>query len=126
MAQDGREAKGVKIGKHLTLVVGQSLFHSGKLSTRAKGLMEVQHEGVLGLNPADADRIGVTDGDRVRLVNQSGEMTTIIRRLDRVPEGMAVFPEHFDEAARGLMTVSVDPVTRVPYCKSAKVTVQRA
>jgi formate dehydrogenase alpha subunit len=125
MAQGGREAKSIENGKHLTLVVGQSLFHSGKLSTRAKGLMEVQHEGALGLNPADADRLGVTDGDRVRLVNQSGEMTTSVRRLERVPEGMAMFPEHFDEAARGLMTVSVDPVTRVPYCKLALVTVKR-
>jgi hypothetical protein len=52
-------------------------------------------------------------------------MTTSVRRLERVPEGMAMFPEHFDEAARGLMTVSVDPVTRVPYCKLALVTVKR-
>jgi len=87
--------------------------------------MEVQNAGSLGLNPSDADRIGVTDGDRVRLVNQAGEMTTSVRRLDRVPEGMAVFPEHFDEEARRLLTVSVDPVTQVPYCKSAKVRIER-
>ena len=31
----------------------------------------------------------------------------------------------FDEEARRLLTVSVDPVTQVPYCKSAKVRIER-
>jgi formate dehydrogenase alpha subunit len=110
----------------LTLVVGQSLFHSGKLSTRSKGLLQIQATGALGLNPADAGRLGIADGDCVRLSNGLGQMTTTVKLLDRVPEGLALFPEHFDEDARRLLSVSTDPQTQVPYFKTTQVKVERA
>jgi formate dehydrogenase (NADP+) alpha subunit len=110
----------------LTLVVGQSLFHSGKLSTRSKGLLQIQATGALGLNPADAGRLGIADGDCVRLSNGLGQMTTTVKLLDRVPEGLALFPEHFDEDARRLLSVSMDPQTQVPYFKTTQVKLERA
>ncbi|MGH7253903.1 MAG: molybdopterin oxidoreductase family protein, partial [Nitrospiraceae bacterium] len=110
----------------LTLVVGQTLFHSGKLSTRSKGLLQIQATGALGLNPADAGRLGIADGDRVRVSNGLGQMTTTVKLLDRVPEGLALFPEHFDEEARRLLSVSTDPQTQVPYFKTTQVKVERA
>ena len=109
----------------LTLVVGQSLFHSGKLSTRSKGLLQIQATGALGLNPADAGRLGIADGDCVRLSNGLGQMTTTVKLLDRVPEGLALFPEHFDEDARRLLSVSMDPQTQVPYFKTTQVKVEK-
>ena len=109
----------------LTLVVGQTLFHSGKLSTRSKGLLQIQATGALGLNPADAGRLGIADGDCVRLSNGLGQMTTTVKLLDRVPEGLALFPEHFDEDARRLLSVSTDPQTQVPYFKTTQVKVEK-
>ena len=117
---------GERNGKNFTLVVGQTLFHSGKLSTRSKGLLQIQATGALGLNPADAGRLGIADGDRVRLSNGLGQMTTTVKLLDRVPEGLALFPEHFDEDARRLLSVSTDPQTQVPYFKTTQVNVERA
>jgi formate dehydrogenase alpha subunit len=110
----------------LTLMVGQTLFHSGKFSTRAKGLLQVQNQGALSLNPADGTRLGLAEGDRVRVSNDLGEMTTILKLADRVPAGMAFFPEHFDQDARRLLSVSIDPATKVPYYKSAQVTIEKA
>ncbi|MER3424301.1 MAG: hypothetical protein C4293_14850, partial [Nitrospiraceae bacterium] len=109
----------------LELMVAQTLFHSGKLSTRAKGLLQVQAAGVLALNPRDAARLGLADGDRARVFNDRGQMTTAVKLLDRVPEGVVVFPEHFDEDARRLLAISIDPRTRVPYYKSTSVKVER-
>jgi formate dehydrogenase alpha subunit len=124
-AQGGREAEGVVNGKQFTLVVGQTLFHSGKLSTRSKGLLQIQAAGSLGLNPADAGRLGIADGDCVRLSNDLGQMTTTVKLLDRVPEGLALFPEHFDEDARRLLSVATDPQSQVPYFKTTQVNVER-
>ena len=45
-----------------TLMFVQTLFHSGKLSTRSKGLLQLQQEGFLSINPDDATRLGLTDG----------------------------------------------------------------
>jgi formate dehydrogenase alpha subunit len=103
----------------------QSLFHSGKYSTRAKGLLQIQSTGALAVNPADAGSLGIVDGNSVRLSTQQGQMTTTVKLLDRIPEGLAVFPEHFDRDLRRLLSVTADPQTGVPYCKSAKVRIER-
>ena len=119
------EVRGSGQGSELTLVSQQSLFHSGKYSTRAKGLLQIQSTGALAVNPADAARLGLADGTRVRLSNQQGEMTTTVKLQGRIPDGLAVFPEHFDQDLRRLLSVAVDPQTGVPYCKSTKVKIEK-
>jgi formate dehydrogenase alpha subunit len=111
--------------KEFTFILAQSLFHSGKLSTYAKGLLKVQDSGSVALNPIDAERLEVVTGDRVRIFNPQGDMTTVAKVLDHVPQGLAVFPEHFDREAHKLMTVSTDAVTGTPYCKMARVSIER-
>src|SRR6185295_1245473 len=91
-AQDRREARGNKDEKTLTLVLGQSLFHSGKFSTHAKGLRLAQECGALALNPADARRLGIAEGDVVRVSNDLGHMTAKVAVLDRIPQGLCTFP----------------------------------
>ena len=109
----------------LTLALTQSLFHSGKLSTRSKGLMQIQSSGALSMNPADVGKRGLSDGDRILISAAQGSMTTTVKLADRVPEGVALFPEHFDEEAKQLVGWSVDPATKTPYFKSAQVKVER-
>ena len=125
LAGGRREAKGPADENALTLVLAQSLFHSGKFSTHAKGLLLAQAAGTLSLNPIDAERLGIAAGDQVRVSNALGNMAVKAAVFDRVPEGLCVFPEHFDQDARRLMSVTVDPKTGVPYCKSARVRVEK-
>jgi len=99
----------------------QSLFHSGKFSTRAKGLVQVEGKGMLRINPVDAARFMLSDGDRVRLTNARGEMTAEIAVVGRVPEGVAWFPDHFSQTATHLFDCAIDPVTRVPYFRTTAV-----
>jgi formate dehydrogenase alpha subunit len=121
----GQEVKSEDKSETLTLVFGQSLFHSGKLSTRSKGLLQVESGGALRMNPADAARHRLSDGDRVRVFNSRGEFTTAVKILARIPEGIAFFPEHFDQDAKALADAELDPVTKVPYFKMAQVRVER-
>jgi formate dehydrogenase alpha subunit len=111
--------------KNFTLLLSQTLFHSGKLSTRAKGLLQVQASAFLAMNPQDAARHGIAEGDIVRVVNDRGAAAAPAKLLDRVPEGLVVFPEHFDEDVRRLLSVSIDPQTGVPYYKSTLVSVEK-
>ncbi len=103
----------------------QSLFHSGKLSTRAKGLLQVEGGGILRINPVDAERFALVDGDRVRLSNARGEMTTEIKIVGRVPKGLAWFPDHFSQKATRLFDCVIDPVTRVPYVRTTSVSMMK-
>jgi len=110
-----------------TVQVGltQSLFHAGKFSTRSKGLLQVEGRGSLRMNPADAVRFAVTDGDRVRLSNARGNVTTFVKVWDRVPEGLAWYPDHFAQEMTQLFECTVDPETKVPSFRIASVSVMK-
>jgi predicted molibdopterin-dependent oxidoreductase YjgC len=108
-----------------TLRMGQTLFHSGKMSTMAKGLLEIQKEGRLHMNPADFERLGLHAGDIVRLTSEGGEATVGVSPLGRFPEGMVYFPESFREPLAPLLRVTPDPVTGVPYHKVQPIRVQK-
>lgn len=109
----------------LLLCLEQSLFHSGKLSTHAKGLQQVQAVGALALNPADADARGLAEGDQVRVSNARGSATVPVTRMDRIPVGIARFPDHFDRALKPLFTCVTDPRTGVPYYRQTPVQVEK-
>ena len=103
----------------------QSLFHSGKLSTRSKGLIQIEPSGVLRINPADAGTLGVADGDRVRIINRRGELTTTVKLLDRVPAGSVWFPDHFAQEASSLFECDLDPNTKAPSIRTASVSMAK-
>ena len=109
----------------LVLVLGQSIYHSGKFSTRSKGLTEIQDRGVLSLNPGDASSLGVEEGTSVRLSNGNGEAIVSVKLVDRVPPGVAWFPEHFDQELRPLFSITVDERNLVPCWKIADVKVAK-
>ncbi len=107
----------------MTLRLVQSLYHSGKYSTRAKGLMEIQGEGLLQINSDEARRLGIEEGRSVRLLNDCGQATVSVKLNDRVPNAVAWFPEHFDESVRALFSLKVDPRNHVPEWKTTSVTI---
>lgn len=104
----------------------QSLFHSGKLSTHSKGLLQIEPSGFLQMNPVDAARCALGTGDRVRLSNSRGEFTTTVKVFDRVPEGLAWLPDHFAQEALQLFDCVIDPNTKVPSCRTASVSVMKS
>ncbi len=108
-----------------TLMFVQTLFHSGKLSTRSKGLLQLQQEGFLSINPVDAAKLGLTDGGQVRVSNPRAAMTTTVKVRERVPVGLVWFPEHFDGEAKQLADWMIDPQTQIPYFKLARVSLEK-
>ena len=110
----------------ITLLVSQSLFHSGKFSKKAKGLLQVEATGKVYVHPDEAARRGLGEGDTVKVSNSLGEVLMVCVGLrERIPQGVAVFPEHFDEEIRRLLPYNVDPETQVPYCKVTGVRLEK-
>jgi formate dehydrogenase alpha subunit len=85
----------------------------------------LQQEGFLSINPADATRLGLTDGGQVRIFNAKGTMTTSVKVRERVPAGLLWFPEHFDGEAKQLADWTIDPQTQIPYFKIAHVSLAK-
>jgi len=110
---------------NIILQVSQSLFHSGKFSRKAKGLLQVESVGKLYLHPEEAARHGLSEGDIVKVSNRLGEVSAPVGLRERIPQGVAIFPEHFDEEIRQLLPYTVDPETQVPYCKVTRVRLEK-
>jgi NADH-quinone oxidoreductase chain G len=115
----------------LRLFISQSLFHSGKLSRRASELSRIEPVGRLQLNPADAELLGVEDGDLIRVrrfeAASATEVVVPVVCRAKISPGFCRFPGHFPEAGvKELVDWSVDPSTQAPYFRSGRVWVEKA
>ena len=86
--------------------------------TESKGLIQIEGRSSLGLNPRDAVRFGLVDGNRVRLSNSQGEVTAEVKVVERVPDGHAWFPDHFGQEVNRLFACVMDAETKVPYIRT--------
>jgi formate dehydrogenase (NADP+) alpha subunit len=114
--------------KRFTLTMGQLLYHSGKLSTQASGLLLIASgNGQLHMNMQDMERMGLKDGDRVRVSSAKGSAVLGARAdLSVMPES-CFYPEHFNNPpVKDLMAVEVDATTGVPYFKQTAVGIEKA
>ena len=114
-------------GYPFTLVLGQILHHSGKFSTRSEGLMKIYDRNRLQIGPADAERLGISEGESVRLRSPLGETAVAIEIQPALPPGLLFFPEHFSRPpVKDLIAAELDPVTRVVYHKSGPVALEKS
>jgi formate dehydrogenase (NADP+) alpha subunit len=110
------------------LLMGQVLYHSGKMSTKASGLITIApNTGRLRMNPQDMERLAVGDGTTVRLTSDRGSMQLAVQPDHSIAPQTCFFPEHFNEPpVKDLMSVQVDPTTGVPSFKQTRVTIEKA
>lgn len=105
----------------------QLLYHSGKLSTQASGLMEISpNTKRLRMNAEDLKNLGLNLHDRVRMTSDRGTVEMEVDEDRSLMPGTCVVPEHFnDPPVKDLMSLQVDPVTGVPYFKLAHVSIEK-
>lgn len=106
------------------LTITRSLFRSGALLARSEILAKAPHQGLLVMHPDDAVRLRAGDGSTVRLRSRLGSATATVRVSPKARPGQVLFPEHYDDAVRDLVPVTVNPVTRVPVFTSTAVAVE--
>ncbi len=116
-----------KVDRPFGLRSTQLIYHSGKLSTRASGLMDIAPNlKCLRMGPEDLKNLGLTSGARVQLTSDQGTLETVVQEDTSLMPGTCTAPEHFnDPPIKNLMPRQVDSVTGVPYFKLAYVTVEK-
>jgi NADH-quinone oxidoreductase chain G len=80
------------------LITGSALYHSGTVSTKAKGPMAVLPEAYLELSREDAKALGVGDGDQVKVSGNGADIVLKAKVGNRLPKGVVFAPYHFAEA----------------------------
>ena len=111
----------------LLLTTGRVLFHwhGGEMTRRSVGLDAIYPEALAELSPEDAQHLGVSDGERVRLISRRGEVVARAWVTKRTQPGVVFLSFHFAEAAANLLTnPALDPVAKIPEYKVCAVRVE--
>jgi len=102
-------------------------YHTATMSRLSKGIMERCPESLVEINPADADKLGIKDGQFAKVSSRRGAVQAKSTVTDRVPEGTIFMNFHFREAAVNLITnPALDPVCKIPEYKVCAVKVEAA
>ncbi len=101
-------------------------FHSGTMTRRSEVLDILIPECLVEINPEDASRLKVIDGDRVKMVSRRGEIHSKIAVTERISEGAVFVPFHFAEAAANILTnPALDPQSKIPELKVCAVRLEK-
>ncbi len=112
----------------LMLTTGRSLFqyHTGTMSRKVAGLNRFKGEEEVEINPQDAGRRGINDGDRVKIISRRGEVTARVKVTDASPPGVVFMTFHFSESPTNILTnTALDPVSKIPELKVCAVKIEK-
>ncbi len=112
----------------LYLTTGRILYHyhTGTMTRKVEGLNILVPTGLLEINPADAEKKGIEDGEMVRVTSRRGSITPRVEVTDRVAPGVVFISFHFREAAANVLTQAVyDPLSGIPEYKVSAVKVEK-
>jgi formate dehydrogenase alpha subunit len=117
-----------KDGYPLTLITGTSLyqFGSGSRTSRASRLNRFLPEAPVDISNIDASHLEINEGDRVKIVSPSGQISAKARITDTVTEGMLFMPIAFPESpVNALFDIDLDPQSKTPSLKACSVRLER-
>jgi formate dehydrogenase major subunit len=113
----------------LILTTGRMLYqyHSGSMSRRSAALNEYTPKGWAELNPGDARKLGIREGEPISLTSRRGSVRTTARLSRRSPKGVVFMSFHFaEEAVNRLTNPALDREGKIPEYKVCAVKVEPA
>jgi formate dehydrogenase alpha subunit len=96
-------------------------WHGGTLTRHSK-LDELYPAAHVEINPGDAPRLHIEDGQAVRVSSRRGTVVLRAWVTQRTTPGVVFIPMHFAEAAANLLTIdALDPLAKIPEYKACAV-----
>ena len=113
----------------LILTTGRSLwqYHTGTMTRRSEALSSLAPKSWVEINPADAAKHDIADGDEVVLTSRRGCLTSTAMVTEGIREGVVFMPFHYAESAANVLTnTAIDPVAKIPELKVCAVKLAKA
>jgi predicted molibdopterin-dependent oxidoreductase YjgC len=102
-------------------------LHTGSYTRYSKALAELSPDDLLGINPSDAEKLGITEGDNVKVTSRRGEILIGVKISDRVPEGTAFSTFHSSKIPVNVLTIdTLDKLAKTPELKICAVKIEAA
>ncbi len=115
-------------GYPFILMVGSSRYHfgTGSRSSRSARLKRFCPEAFLELSGDDAKDLGISDGDKVKVISAQGELLTSTRVSYTLPRGLLYMPISFPACpVYELFSTIIDHQTKAPALKTCAVRLER-
>lgn len=101
-------------------------FHSGTLTRRVPFLNKLKGEELVEINPSDAERMQIRDGEVIKVLSRRGEVIARAKISANSSPGVISMTFHFAEAATNILTGSgIDPVAKIPEFKVSAVRLEK-
>jgi len=97
------------------------------MTRKVAGLNQIEPGGTVEINPTDAERLGVADGETVRVSSRRGAVMTKAKVTESVAPGVVFMTFHFAESPANVLTnAALDPVCKIPEFKVSAVRIEKA
>jgi formate dehydrogenase major subunit len=101
-------------------------YHTRTQTGRAPGLNTLLGQETADISKKDADTLGISHGEMVRVISRRGEVSLMANVTDRIPQGMVWMAFHFrDACANWLTNPAYDPETLTAEYKACAVRVEK-
>jgi len=102
-------------------------YHTGTMTTRARGPVERCPESLVEIHPEDAGKLGIADGQKVRVTSRRGTVEVKARITEKSAPGSIFMNFHFTEAPVNFLTnPALDPTGKIPEYKVCAVKLEAA
>jgi len=93
-------------------------YHTATMTRRSNSLVKYINEPYMEMNPDDMERLGIKDGEKVKVSSRRGSIEIKAIASERVFPGLVFIPFHFREAAANILTNdALDPIAKIPELK---------
>ncbi len=102
-------------------------YHTGTMTRISRHLDAEQKTGYVDINPEDAEKLSVKNGDILALSSRRGDIEAPARLTRSVVPGTLFLPIHFGEVPTNVLTnaEAVDPLAKIPEFKVGAVKVEK-
>lgn len=110
------------------LMTGRILYHynTRAMTGKTPGLMEKEGHSFIEMNTEDAARLGIVDGEKVRVTSRRGTLVSTARVGEKVSPRETWMPFHFPDGNANILTnAALDKYARIPEYKVCAVRVDK-
>lgn len=111
----------------MKMMTGRVLYHYNAcaMTDKTEGLNEISGHSFIEINTEDAERIGIKDGDRVKVSSRRGSIETTANVSGKTNPGECWMPFHFlDGGANCLTSDALDSISSTPEYKVCAVKIE--
>lgn len=112
----------------LILTTDRSLYHyhTNTMTGRVEGLVVLNKEELLLINPVNAGLLGINDMEDVKITTRRGSLNVKAKITDICPVGVVSMTFHFPETPTNILTNSAkDPLAKIPETKVAAARIEK-